>query len=80
LSANNYSTILPQSWLLLLLLSLLLLLLSAAAAAAATVLSTPDLVRVDVLEKCGFQPRMENTQVGGGRMSHLLCSSIAITI
>eukprot|EP00775_Hariotina_reticulata_P003461 gene3461-3732_t len=27
------------------------------------VLSTPDLVRVDVLEKCGFQPRMENTQV-----------------
>lgn len=33
-------------------------------------LATPDLVRMDVLEKCGFQPRMENTQVcmgGGGR-------------
>lgn len=24
---------------------------------------TPDLVRETVLEKCGFQPRMENTQV-----------------
>lgn len=30
-----------------------------------TMLATPDLVRMDVLEKCGFQPRMENTQVGG---------------
>jgi seryl-tRNA synthetase len=29
-----------------------------------TMLATPDLVRMDVLEKCGFQPRMENTQVG----------------
>jgi hypothetical protein len=28
-------------------------------------LATPDLVRMDVLEKCGFQPRMENTQVSG---------------
>jgi seryl-tRNA synthetase len=25
---------------------------------------TPDLVRASVLEKCGFQPRAENTQVG----------------
>jgi seryl-tRNA synthetase len=24
---------------------------------------TPDLIRESVLEKCGFQPRMENTQV-----------------
>lgn len=26
---------------------------------------TPDLIRESVLEKCGFQPRMENTQVRG---------------
>lgn len=26
-------------------------------------MSTPDLVRASVLEKCGFQPRAENTQV-----------------
>lgn len=25
---------------------------------------TPDLVRATVLEKCGFQPRGDNTQVG----------------
>eukprot|EP00891_Asterochloris_glomerata_P009215 jgi/Astpho2/9215/e_gw1.00138.12.1_t len=33
---------------------------------------TPDLVRESVLEKCGFQPRAENTQVYGVRDS-LLC-------
>lgn len=27
-------------------------------------LSTPDLVRSTVVEKCGFQPRGQNTQVG----------------
>ena len=27
-------------------------------------MTTPDLVRESVLEKCGFQPRAENTQVG----------------
>lgn len=37
--------------------------ISRVAAKGFTMLSTPDLVRVDVLEKCGFQPRMENTQV-----------------
>ena len=26
-------------------------------------ITTPDLVRASVLEKCGFQPRAENTQV-----------------
>lgn len=26
-------------------------------------MTTPDLVRESVLEKCGFQPRAENTQV-----------------
>lgn len=38
--------------------------MSRVAANGFTMLSTLDLVRVDVLEKCGFQPRMENTQVG----------------
>ena len=33
------------------------------AAAGFTPLTTPDLVRASVLEKCGFQPRAENTQV-----------------
>jgi hypothetical protein len=37
---------------------------SRVAAKGFTMLATPDLVRMDVLEKCGFQPRMENTQVG----------------
>lgn len=27
-------------------------------------MTTPDLVRDSVLEKCGFQPRADNTQVG----------------
>ena len=30
---------------------------------------TPDLVRESVLEKCGFQPRAENTQVRASRTS-----------
>ena len=33
------------------------------AAAGFTPITTPDLVRTSVLEKCGFQPRAENTQV-----------------
>ena len=33
------------------------------AAAGFMPLTTPDLVRASVLEKCGFQPRAENTQV-----------------
>ena len=33
------------------------------AAAGFTPLTTPDLVRASVLEKCGFQPRADNTQV-----------------
>jgi len=33
------------------------------AAAGFTPITTPDLVRASVLEKCGFQPRAENTQV-----------------
>ncbi len=44
--------------------------LSRVAAKGFELLSTPDLVRGDVLEKCGFQPRGDNTQVcvcvGGG--------------
>ena len=34
------------------------------AARGFTPVSTPDLVRAAVLEKCGFQPRGENTQAG----------------
>ena len=33
------------------------------AAAGFIPITTPDLVRASVLEKCGFQPRAENTQV-----------------
>jgi seryl-tRNA synthetase len=42
---------------------------SRALAAGFTPLMTPDLVKEAVLEKCGFQPRASNTQVGraGGR-------------
>jgi seryl-tRNA synthetase len=32
------------------------------AARGFTPITTPDLVRASVLEKCGFQPRAENTQ------------------
>jgi hypothetical protein len=32
-----------------------------------TPLMTPDLVKASVLEKCGFQPRADNTQVGAWR-------------
>lgn len=31
-----------------------------------TPIMTPDLVKESVLEKCGFQPRADNTQVGAG--------------
>jgi seryl-tRNA synthetase len=31
---------------------------------------TPDLVRASVLEKCGFQPRAENTQVEAPPRDH----------
>lgn len=37
------------------------------AAAGFMPMMTPDLVRESVLEKCGFQPRADNTQVGEGR-------------
>jgi seryl-tRNA synthetase len=45
-----------------------------------TPLSTPDLVRSGVVEKCGFQPRAENTQVscelhkleGGGHLQTIV--------
>jgi seryl-tRNA synthetase len=37
--------------------------LGKAAAAGFTPMTTPDLVRETVLEKCGFQPRADNTQV-----------------
>eukprot|EP00878_Enallax_costatus_P002889 GHUV01003083.1.p1 GENE.GHUV01003083.1~~GHUV01003083.1.p1 ORF type:complete len:503 (+),score=138.63 GHUV01003083.1:661-2169(+) len=40
-------------------------------------LSTPDLVRGDVLEKCGFQPRMENTQVYSVKDSNLCLTGTA---
>ncbi len=33
---------------------------------------TPDLVRATVLEKCGFQPRGDNTQVRGGFQPKLI--------
>ena len=33
-------------------------------AAGFTPMMTPDLVRESVFEKCGFQPRAQNTQVG----------------
>jgi len=46
--------------------------MSKVAAAGFTPMITPDLVRESVFEKCGFQPRADNTQVGaclwlGGR-------------
>ncbi|WIA23340.1 hypothetical protein OEZ85_000104 [Tetradesmus obliquus] len=47
------------------------------AAKGFNVLSTPDLVRVDVLEKCGFQPRMENTQVYSVKDSNLCLTGTA---
>ena len=40
--------------------------LQTAAARGFTPMTTPDLVRGSTLEKCGFQPRAENTQVQGG--------------
>ena len=41
------------------------------AARGFTPVSTPDLVRASVLEKCGFQPRAENTQAASS--SYLRC-------
>ena len=46
------------------------------AAAGFTPITTPDLVRASVLEKCGFQPRADNTQVRG---TPLTTSSVHIT-
>jgi hypothetical protein len=43
-------------------------------AAGFTPMTTPDLVRESVFEKCGFQPRAQNTQVGGGGRLPLCCS------
>jgi seryl-tRNA synthetase len=56
---------------------------SRVAAQGFTTLATPDLVRMDVLEKCGFQPRMENTQVGlweGTLGSVLAIQSVGVTV
>lgn len=36
-----------------------------------TPIMTPDLVKESVLEKCGFQPRGTNTQVGVGSLRRL---------
>ena len=41
--------------------------LQRAAAAGFTPTTTPDLVRESLLEKCGFQPRGDTTQVRPGR-------------
>ena len=38
--------------------------MSRTAARGFTPITTPDLVKSSVLEKCGFQPRGDNTQVG----------------
>ncbi|KAF6255001.1 putative seryl-tRNA synthetase [Scenedesmus sp. NREL 46B-D3] len=51
--------------------------ISRVAAKGFNVLSTPDLVRMDVLEKCGFQPRMENTQVYSVKDSNLCLTGTA---
>ncbi len=44
-----------------------------------TPIMTPDLVKEAVLEKCGFQPRADNTQVGiyltTGRRSAMLTTN-----
>ena len=42
-----------------------------------TPIMTPDLVRESVLEKCGFQPRMENTQVYSVEASDLCLTGTA---
>lgn len=43
------------------------------AAAGFMLHGTPDLVRATVLEKCGFQPRGNNTQVGSHSLRILQC-------
>ena len=51
--------------------------LGEAAAAGFIPMTTPDLVREAVLEKCGFQPRADNTQVYGVRDSGLCLTGTA---
>lgn len=45
--------------------------LSKALSRGFTPIMTPDIVKESVLEKCGFQPRMANTQVYGIRDSNV---------
>lgn len=51
--------------------------LGKATAAGFIPMTTPDLVRESVLEKCGFQPRADNTQVYGVRDSGLCLTGTA---
>ena len=51
--------------------------LGKAAAAGFIPMTTPDLVKESVLEKCGFQPRADNTQVYGVRESGLCLTGTA---